>query len=221
MSAPCRTSKGKAEAGGRPGVGSGSRLLGALAGLLLLTSCVPRQRVTFVGDSITASGPWQEAYPHLQVSNQGVPGNQAADVLARLDQVTATRAHLYLLMVGINDLRSGQPPGRVAALIGEIRQRLLKSASPPPRVVVLATLPCRPVPVAQPINGCTANVRAGVEQLNHSLRQQTPKGEFLDLTPTLGPQGVLEADFSLDGIHLTDAGYKRWQERLTPWLKGR
>lgn len=202
------------------GIDPGSSLVGAMASLLLVSGCAPQKRVTFVGDSITAAGHWQEAFPHLQVSNQGVPGAEASHGLARLPEVKATRARLYLLMLGINDLRSGQPPGRVAAQIGAIRQGLLESASPPPKVVILSTLQCRPVPAAQPANGCTARVRAGVGQLNRSLQQHTPQGEFLDLNPGLSPGGELAGAYSLDGIHLTEAGYRRWQELLRPLLEG-
>jgi lysophospholipase L1-like esterase len=207
MSPPCRTSKRTAEA-----------LAGAIASLLAVMGCSPRERVTFVGDSITAEGSWKEAFPHLQVSNQGVPGDRAIDVLARLQEVGATEARLYLLMVGINDLRRGIPPEEVAGHIGEIRQRLLESASPPPRVVVLSTLQCRPLPANRTGNGCSEAVRAKVELLNRDLRRQTPQDDFLDLNAQMSPGGLLDRAYTGDGIHLTAAGYRRWRTLLAPLL---
>jgi len=204
MSPPCRTSRRRAE------------VAGTLAGLVLVAGCLPRQRLTFVGDSITAAGPWQAAYPQWEVSNQGVPGDRASDVLARLEDVKATRADLYLVMVGINDLHTGMPVKQVAAQIGEIRQRLLDRASPPPRVVVLSTLQCRPMPM----NHCTASTRAAVSELNGLLEAQTPKGHFLDLNPGMAPDGVLAKAYTKDGIHLTETGYRRWQGLMHPLLTG-
>lgn len=204
MSAPFRTLRRRAE------------VAASLAGLLLEVGCVPSQRLTFVGDSITAAGPWQAAYPHRVVSNQGVPGDRASDVLTRLEQVKATRADLYLVMVGINDIRSGVPVEQVAAQIGEIRQRLLQGAFPLPRVVVLSTLRCRPTPM----NGCTEAVQEAVAELNRRLAAQAPRGAFLDLNPGMAPDGLLAKAYTEDGIHLTVAGYRRWQELLAPLVIG-
>lgn len=191
---------------------------GWLAGWL--GGCAPQAHLTFVGDSITAGGSWQDAFPHLRVHNHGVPGDQASDVLARLEEVRATRARVYVLMLGINDLRSGQPPDRVAAQMGEIRQALQKSASPPARVVVVSTLQCRPEPAADPLNGCTAKVRAQVERLNQILRRQTPEEDFLDLNPAMSPGGLLSSAYTRDGIHLSAAGYRQWEALLRPKLRG-
>lgn len=188
-----------------------------------MAGCAPRERLTFVGDSITAAGPWQAAYPQWVVNNQGVPSDQARDLLTRLEEVKATRADLYLVMVGINDLRSGVAVEEVAARIGEVRQRLLSSASPPPRVVVLSTLQCRPVPelpTAGPVNGCTPAVRAAVEELNRRIGAQTPREAFLDLNAGMAPDGLLGRAYTEDGIHLTGEGYRRWQELLNPLLRG-
>lgn len=205
MFRPCRTSRKRAEAL-------------ALASLLLLAGCERKQRVSFVGDSITAAGRWQEAFPQLLTHNLGVPGDQAPDVLARLKEVKATRANLYVVMVGINDLRAGVPPGTVAAQIGEIRKRLRNSSFPHPQVVVLSTLQCSPMPGGQADNGCTPSVRAAVEQLNRTLQQQAPR-EFLDLNATMSPGGQLSRIYSEDGIHLSEAGQKRWQQLLKPLLR--
>jgi hypothetical protein len=46
-------------------------------------------QVVFLGDSLTDGARWDELFPGIPVRNRGVPADTTADVLARLDQVTA------------------------------------------------------------------------------------------------------------------------------------
>jgi lysophospholipase L1-like esterase len=44
--------------------------------------------------------------------------------------------------------------------------------------------------------------------------------KYLDITPALsGPDGEISPRFSLEGLHLTDAGYESWAAQLTPTLR--
>jgi len=179
-------------------------------------ACTPPARLAarsdliFVGDSITAAGPWVAAFPNRRVVNAAVPGYTSVDMLAQLPSLRRDQPHTYVLMAGINDLRQGAKAESVAQRLALIRQAL---ATPGQRLIQVSTLPCQ-------IRSCGAAALEEVHQLNRLLRRQTPAADFLDLTPDfLAAQG-LRAAFSSDGLHLNRAGYRQWLLRLRPMLEG-
>ena len=178
--------------------------------------CTPPARLAahrdliFVGDSITAFGPWVAAFPNRRVVNAGVPGYTTADLLAQLPSLRRDQPHTYVLMAGINDLRHGARAESVAQRLALLRQQL---ASPGQRLIQVSTLPCQ-------IRRCGAAALEEVDHLNHLLKRQTPAADFLDLTPSfLDAQGLRPA-FSSDGLHLNRAGYDQWLQQLRPLLEG-
>ncbi len=188
-----------------------------LAGLgVFCLACTPPARLAarsdliFVGDSITAAGPWVAAFPNRRVVNAAVPGYTSVDMLAQLPSLRRDQPHTYVLMAGINDLRQGAKAESVAQRLALIRQAL---ATPGQRLIQVSTLPCQ-------IRSCGAAALEEVHQLNRLLRRQTPAADFLDLTPDfLAAQGLRPA-FSSDGLHLNRAGYRQWLLRLRPMLEG-
>jgi acyl-CoA thioesterase-1 len=110
--------------------------------LLLIASCgppapnldSPGSTIVCLGDSITAgvgAGPG-EAYPDLlarrlgvEVLNAGVPGDTAADGLARLDEVLDADPWLVVVELGGNDILRRVPPEQTEAALRSILDRLL------------------------------------------------------------------------------------------------
>ena len=223
ISAPCRTSSRRVDFCLRPRnrPWRGLFRLGlqtlTLAGLgVFCLACnrparlAARSDLIFVGDSITAAGPWVAAFPNRRVVNAAVPGYTSVDMLAQLPSLRRDQPHTYVLMAGINDLRQGAKAESVAQRLALIRQAL---ATPGQRLIQVSTLPCQ-------IRSCGAAALEEVHQLNRLLRRQTPAADFLDLTPDfLAAQG-LRAAFSSDGLHLNRAGYRQWLLRLRPMLEG-
>ncbi|WP_254964157.1 MULTISPECIES: GDSL-type esterase/lipase family protein [unclassified Cyanobium] len=161
--------------------------------------------VTFVGDSLTAQGDWQAAFPGHQVHNRGVSGDTTFQLMARLPAVRQTGASTYLVMVGINDIGWGYSPRGIASRIQWLRSGLQLGGGA--RVIVQSTIPC-------------ARFRCGPEglhrvaELNQRLAQQIPPQDFVDLTPVMADADGLKHAYTVDGVHLNAAGYARWQSRL-------
>lgn len=161
--------------------------------------------VTFVGDSLTAQGDWQAAFPDRVVHNQGVSGDTTFQLMARLPAVRQTGASTYLVMVGINDIGWGYGPRGIASRIQWLRTGLQLGSGA--RVIVQSTIPC-------------ARFRCGLEgvrrvaELNQRLAQQIPPQDFVDLTPMMADADGLKGVYTEDGVHLNAAGYARWQARL-------
>ena len=220
ISAPCRTSSKRVDfCLRRPWRGLlrfGLRTSSLLGLGVFCCACTPPARLAagsdliFVGDSITAAGPWVAAFPNRQVVNAAVPGYTTMDMLAQLPSLRRDQPHTYVLMAGINDLRHGAKAESVAQRLALIRQVL---ATPGQRLIQVSTLPCQ-------IRSCGAAALAEVAQLNRLLRRQTPAADYLDLTPDFQDAQGLRPAFSSDGLHLNRAGYGQWLQRLRPLLDG-
>jgi len=170
---------------------------------------LPEARLVFLGDSITAAGPWSQAFPGRSVLNAGIPGNTTIDLLGRLEALPGLRRATVVLMAGINDLLQGEAPAPVADRILRIRRELLARGAA--RVVVVATLPCE---AARWGPRCLAPVR----EVNRRLRGAVPAADFLDLHPLLADGAGLRRSMGVDGLHLGPDGYSHWLERLRPIL---
>lgn len=217
ISAPSRTSSKRVDPQPRPlaaWTALAQRTLTLLGLGVFCCACAPhpfgagRTDLTFVGDSITAAGPWQTAFPNRKVVNAGVPGYTTVDLLAHGPRSSRDQPHTYVLMAGINDLRRGARPEAVAERLALIRGGL---AGPGQRVIQVSTLPCQ-------VRRCGAAALRDVETLNRLLRRQVPAADFLDLSAAFSdPQG-LRSDWTSDGLHLNAAGYEQWLQRLRPLL---
>jgi lysophospholipase L1-like esterase len=168
--------------------------------------------VTFVGDSITAEGLWNEYFdPSIAIANRGFPSASTADVLGKLPVIVSTQPRLYLVMLGVNDmlLRHWGPERSVANLL-QLRQKIL-AATPGSRVVLQSTLECLPP-------HCSEQVLNNIRSLNRTLKAVLPDFAFLDLNSVLANAKGLNPAYTYDGIHLNAKGYLAWRELLKPIL---
>lgn len=168
-----------------------------------------KQKVVFLGDSITQDGAWGDWFPELEAINLGVGGNTSDDVLARLDEVVALEPDAIVLMVGTNDLGLRQTVEHLVRNVETICVTLRKEL-PGSRMLVQSILP-RGREYAQRI-----------QDANRHLRQftSTVHAQYLDLWPAFGLEdGELNPTFSEDRLHLNEAGYKSWASELAPALE--
>jgi lysophospholipase L1-like esterase len=163
--------------------------------------------VAFVGDSIVASGPWADMFPHARVVNRGIPGDTGERILARLDTVRATSPQTVVTLFGINDAHQDLSVDEIVQTYSQVLGVLEASASD---IIVVST----------PMCGADCVVNGKVRELNVALNDMAVRREyvFVDVNATLAPNGVLEAEYTWDGIHLTAGGYSVIMESLRPFL---
>ncbi|MBW4040578.1 MAG: hypothetical protein HIU86_00405 [Acidobacteria bacterium] len=163
----------------------------------------PGGPLVLLGDSLTQAGPWDRAFPDLEVVNAGVAGDTTADIAARLDDVIAARPATVVVMAGTNESRRATVEQVVRGLEEIMFQ--LRHELPDARLVVCSVLP-------------RERERADwIREVNIHVRQfaGTVKAEFLDLWPMFAEEdGELRADLTTDRLHLTEAGYDTWAEEL-------
>ena len=168
---------------------------------------LPAGPLLLIGDSLTEAGPWEEAFPEVDVLNAGVAGDTTADVAARLDGVLAGNPSTVVVMAGTNESRRATVEQVVRNLEDILFQ--LRHELPDARVIVCSVLP-------------RERERADwIREVNIHVRQFAPtvKAEFLDLWPVFAEEdGELREEFTTDRLHLTDAGYAAWVEELRAQL---
>ena len=171
------------------------------------SDATPAGPLLLLGDSLTEAGPWEEAFPEIDVLNAGVAGDTTADVAARLDGVVAGRPSTVVVMAGTNESRRATVEQVVRGLEDILFQ--LRHELPDARLIVCSVLP-------------RERERADwIREVNIHVRQFAPtvKAEFLDLWPVFAEEdGELRADFTPDRLPLTDAGYAAWVEALRAQL---
>lgn len=159
--------------------------------------------VVMLGDSLTEGGDWSRLLPGVSVANHGVNGDGIAGVAKRLAAIEALHPKAVFILAGTNDLASLQPVETVAETYRLIVSRLRRSSA----VFVQSTLFTRD---AQR-NRCIADLNSALATMCDDVGCT-----FVDLNPTMAPEGVMSRQNSIDGVHLTGPGYKVWSEKIVP-----
>ena len=165
-----------------------------------------KSTVVVLGDSITAGGWWAQNFAGQNMINRGIGGDTTEGMLARLASVTSARPGKILVLAGINDLLRGRTPQEVATTYRQLLTELSASGS---KIYVQSTFyVAPPMPLA---------TNEKVAALNTAMRQfceQSKRCTFLDLNFVLAPAGQLQPGFTVDGLHLNQAGYEAWFSQL-------
>jgi lysophospholipase L1-like esterase len=177
--------------------------------------------LVFLGDSLTARWPrpiWNESFAPYGALNLGIGGDRTEELLWRLghgnwgDGPNRLRPKLVVLMIGTNNLTAGRPARDIVRGVGAILD-FVRRASPSSRVVLIKILPRRGDVVLQ---------RQRV-LLNRSFSIfASPRVDILDLSSAfVDAQGNPARPLYIDGLHLTEAGYRRYAELLLPEIRRR
>lgn len=169
--------------------------------------------IIFLGDSITEAFPFEILLKDFHILNKGVSGDTTELVLARIDEdVIRLKPSAVFLLVGINDIASYFSNDELLISYEKILFRLTHQLEHA-RIFIQSILPTRNLE-----NLPTERI----ELLNLELQKIALRYgvEYLDLYPHfLDTSGALAEEFSDDGLHLTEAGYKQWSRYLIPVLK--
>jgi len=168
--------------------------------------------VVFLGDSITAGGPWDRLFPTTPLRNRGVNADQSSGVRERSGAIAAARPGKIFLLIGTNDLHRGHSidaiASRVAATLTTIQSR-----SPWTRVYLQSVLPRAGVAPAR------------VLALNRALHDVALRGgaDWIDLYPAfLDSAGrSIRPDLTSDGLHLSPEGYRVWRDAIAHAVEAR
>jgi len=176
--------------------------------------------IILLGDSITEGFDVARYFPSMPILNRGIvadhTGVEGLGVLQRLDEsVYRCRPGAVFLMIGVNDLADKRyRPRQIAAGAKTIIEKIHRFD--PSIAIYLQS--------ALPATGKYAHLNPLILEYNQHLNRVAAStgAAYIDLHATfIDGSGQLNAQYSRDGIHLTEAGYAVWKQILLPLLNGR
>ncbi len=175
------------------------------------------QNVVLLGDSITEGFDITKYFPGRRILNRGIgadvignslPADDKRGLLKRLDEsIFDCAPRDVFLLIGINDLGNGHKPEVIEAGYREILQQV-KTQAPNVRLHVQSVLPCRDK---------YAKHNANVNDVNNRLQKLAKEFgyDYIDLHSKMtDDKGELKEEFTADGLHLKEPGYKVWKAEI-------
>jgi lysophospholipase L1-like esterase len=174
-------------------------------------------RIVMVGSSHIERFGTKPLLPGRNIVNRGISSDRIGiderGILHRLDSsVFDCKPDVIILENGVNDLgelwRTGKPSldeidACYRKVVGNIRTRL-----PDVPLIIVNLFPAR-------------DRYAGLKPLINDFNQRLAKiaedyhCPFMDMyKPLADDQGLLQAKYSRDGLHLSDAGYRIWADKI-------
>lgn len=175
------------------------------------------QNVVLVGDSITEGFDVAKWFPGRRMLNRGIGADVIGNALAADDKRGVLKrmnesffdcaARDAFLLIGINDLGDSHSPETVEAGYRQILEQVKRKA-PQLKLRVQSVLPTR---------GSYAKHNANVIDVNGRLQKLAKEFdyEYIDLhSQMIDDKGDLKTEFTADGLHLNDEGYKVWKAQI-------
>lgn len=168
--------------------------------------------IVMLGDSLTEMNDWAASVPAgVVLRNRGISGDTSDGVIVRMGEVIASRPRAVFLLIGTNDLYTGNAPAVTVSNISAV-VRQIRAESPGTLVFVQTVFPVRWE------DASNDKVRA----INRLLKQEGRRSHFVILDAyalLVGEDGKLNAAYTPDGLHLNEAGYAVWSVLVTATLR--
>ena len=171
------------------------------------------KQILMVGDSMIEYGPWENWFGD-HVANRGIGGLTTEGVYQHLNRILRKPYDVIAIMAGVNDLLIGLS----IETAGKNYERILnkiKEQQPTAEVYVHRPLPCYPEKLGIPLS----NRR--IQALGEILWKLADRYEahWVDLWDLYAVNEALDPTLTFDGLHLTEAAYQSWGDRLAGLFK--
>lgn len=175
--------------------------------------------IVMLGNSLTEGGKdWAERLGNKNVRNRGISGDNVIGVYDRLHQILPGHPAKLFLLIGVNDLSQDSTANGIISNIGKVVDRIQKE-SPTTKLYLQSLLPINESfgrwKKLEGKSTMIPEINAGLEALARE------KGAtFVNLFPLFTEKGtnVLSSEFTSEGLHLNEAGYKIWAKGLKKHL---
>jgi len=168
----------------------------------------------FVGSSSIRMWNLAKSFPDLKAANHGFGGSVLSDSLQFFDRIVVpVKPSVIVLYAGDNDIAAGKSPETVHADFLSFAELMEKKIPDCKQLLYISIKPStRRWAMAEKIQKTNSLIKASCDA--------NPRLQFVDVwAPMLGPDGLPNAELLLlDGLHMTESGYKIWAEALQPHL---
>jgi lysophospholipase L1-like esterase len=176
----------------------------------------PQNAIVFIGASSIVRWNLKESFPELgaQAINRGFGGSLAPDSTRYADRIVIPyKPRTVVFYAGDNDIEANHTPQQIADDFAAF-ERKVHAALPETQIVFISIKPStRRFPWIEQIKATNALVKQYCATHTHLT--------FVDIFPQmLGPDGKPKKELLVeDGLHMTPAGYKIWNDALRPVLQ--
>lgn len=165
--------------------------------------------VVFFGDSHTAYGDWQRAFPEIKSINLGYMGEDAKGMLRRVEVIQSVHPRKVFLMAGLNGLgeqSASEFESAYCALVDSIQ-----SAVPEAELYIENILP---------VND-DVYLNKKIIEANKMIQKIASERNitFIDLYSLYAVNSELPTDVTLDGVHLKSEAYNLWYKSIQPFIR--
>ena len=168
--------------------------------------------VVFFGDSITSGGDFNALFPEKSVCNLGVPGDTIEGMTARAGMIAAVKPEKVFILGGINSLCDDNSDA-VLKEYGAMLDRI--GGVTDAEVYIQGILP---VSTKQEERLHVKNTT--ITRFNERIADlAAEKGfHYIDLPGFFLADGVINPDYTKEGIHLTEEGYRVWADAIAGFI---
>ena len=166
------------------------------------------ENVLFLGDSITDFYDLEKYYPDNNVVNSGISGDVSDDILNDMyNRVYRYNPSKIFLLIGTNQIPKGDSDDEIVDDIKRIITNIHDNRSIT-KIYVESIYP-----VNKELNKTMVSTRDNerIVELNKKIKEEVKDikyVEYINIYDSLLKDGVLNDEYSEDGLHLNDKGYE-------------
>lgn len=180
------------------------------------------ENIVFLGDSITERYDLDEYYSKYHVVNSGMSGDATEDILNNLE----TRVYIYnptkvFLLIGTNDIEREKSVEYIYNNITKIITKIKKNR-PKAKIYLESIYPINNGD-DEKINMETVDIRENdkINKINNKLKNYCKEHNitFININKVLlDEDNMLNLEYTLDGLHISDKGYSEITKKILPYL---
>ncbi len=171
------------------------------------------ENILLIGDSITEGFNTSRFLSGLKVINKGVSGDSTVECLQRIEKNWfEDKPGLIFICIGTNDFARDRSDEIILENISGVIIKV-KTYSRVSNIVITSLFPTRDNP---------PRPNSRINLFNKKLKELSAENNclFFDLHKDfIDPEGNLKAEFTEDGLHLTEPAYKHWAEKLIIYIQ--
>jgi len=172
---------------------------------------VLKNKVLFLGNSLTQFGDWSKLLGDSTVINRGIAGDNTFGVLERLNDIVILEPSKLFIEIGINDISQNIPHHVIIKNIKAIVQQV-HASSPKTQIYFTSILPTNNnVKIEYP---AAYHKDEQINRTNSAMKRNAARDNYIyiDLNNQLKDKnGELDIKYAKsDGIHLNQVGYDQW-----------
>ena len=180
-------------------------------------------KIVFLGNSITEAGAdWNKRFNVQNIVNRGISGDITEGVLNRIGEIIYYKPLAVFLLIGINDIFNSDLPDRdkitaeyVSNNILNISNRIIEG-SPSTKIFIQTTLPINNEIYIKEKGWFPSHstpLTTQINDINKLLIKKCKNTPFkiIDLHSVFtNERGLLNENYTTDGVHLNENGYTAW-----------